>query len=85
MGKPLVGHKDYITSLSWEPFHKNSECRYLASSSKDKTVKIWDTVTSICLKTFNGHTEMVTKVIWGGEDLLYSSSRDRTIKVWNAK
>ena len=85
LGKPLAGHKDYITSISWEPFHKNLEWRYLASSSKDKTVKIWDTVTSICLKTFTGHTEMVTKVIWGGEDLLYSSSRDRTIKVWNAK
>jgi ribosome assembly protein 4 len=83
--KPLTGHKDYVTSLSWEPFHKNSECRYLVSSSKDKTCRIWDTITSTCLKSLTGHTEMVTKVIWGGEDLIYSASRDTSIKVWNAK
>ena len=85
INKPLSGHKDYITSLSWEPFHKNSKCRYLVSSSKDKTCKIWDTITGICLKTLTGHTDIVTKVLWGGEDLIYSGSRDTTIKCWNAK
>jgi ribosome assembly protein 4 len=85
VNQPMVGHKDYITSLSWEPFHKNSECRYLVSSSKDKTCKVWDTVTSTCMKTLTGHTDMVTKVIWGGEDLVYSASRDTLIKCWNVK
>lgn len=85
ISKPLAGHKDYITSLSWEPFHKNSECRYLVSSSKDKMCKIWDTISSVCVKTFSGHTDIVTKVIWGGEGIIYSASRDTTIKCWNAK
>ena len=31
----------------------------------------------------SSHTASVTKVLWGGEDLLYSASQDRTIKVWN--
>lgn len=31
------------------------------------------------------HTASVTKVLWGGEGLLYTASQDRTIKVWNAK
>lgn len=30
----------------------------------------------------SSHTASVTKVLWGGEDLLYSASQDRTIKVW---
>jgi ribosome assembly protein 4 len=85
LGKTLCGHKDYITSLSWEPFHKNAECRYLVSSSKDKSCKIWDTLNSVCVKTLNGHSDMVTKVIWGGENLIYSASRDTLIKCWNTK
>lgn len=82
---PLTGHKDYVTSLSWEPFHKNSECRYIASSSKDKTIKIWDTKMMKIVKTLSGHKNIVTKVLWGGEGLIYSSSRDLMIKVWDAK
>lgn len=27
MGKTFIGHKQWITSLSWEPYHKNLECR----------------------------------------------------------
>ena len=29
------------------------------------------------------HSSTVTKVIWGGEGLLYSASHDRSIKVWD--
>ena len=85
INKPLSGHKDYVTSLSWEPFHKNSECRYIVSGSKDKTCKIWDTITGVNVKTLTGHVDIVTKVIWGGENLIYSSSRDTFIRWWNTK
>lgn len=27
-GKTLVGHKQWVTSLAWEPIHLNSQCRY---------------------------------------------------------
>lgn len=27
IGKPMVGHKQWITSLCWEPYHSNPECR----------------------------------------------------------
>ena len=43
IGKPLKGHRNYITSLSWEPLIKMNQSRRLASSSKDKTVRVWDT------------------------------------------
>ncbi len=55
----------------------------MASSSKDCQVRIWDTVGNSCLRAMSSHTASVTKVLWGGEDLLYSASQDRTIKVWN--
>lgn len=60
------------------------ECRLLASSSKDGTVRIWDTIACRVARILSGHTHCVTCVQWGGEGLLYTSSQDRTIKVWRA-
>ncbi|XP_025033270.1 notchless protein homolog 1-like, partial [Python bivittatus] len=85
MGRILVGHSKWITSLCWEPLHLNPECRYLASSSKDGSVRIWDTVAGRCDKILTSHTQSVTCLRWGGDGLLYSSSQDRTIKVWRAQ
>uniref|UniRef100_A0A8D0D184 Notchless protein homolog 1 n=1 Tax=Sander lucioperca TaxID=283035 RepID=A0A8D0D184_SANLU len=85
LGKTLTGHTKWITWLSWEPLHLNPECRYLASSSKDGSIRIWDTVLGRCEKILTGHTQSVTCVKWGGDGLLYTSSQDRTIKVWRAK
>ena len=74
LGKPLRGHKGFITCIAWEPMISSFESRRMASSSKDQCVRIWDTMNSTCLKSLTSHTASVTKVIWGGEGLIYSSS-----------
>ncbi|MEE6469517.1 hypothetical protein FKM82_008659 [Ascaphus truei] len=84
IGKTLIGHSKWITWLCWEPLHLNAECRYLASASKDCSIRIWDTVMGQCQKILTSHTHSVTGVKWGGDGLLYSSSQDRTIKAWRA-
>jgi len=82
LGKALLGHKQWITALAWEPMHRNSECRRLASSSKDGAIRIWDTVLCKSLIIMTSHQQSVTCIRWGGEGLIYSASQDRTIKVW---
>ncbi|XP_078394055.1 notchless protein homolog 1 [Cetorhinus maximus] len=85
IGKVLTGHSKWITYLCWEPLHINPQCRYLASASKDGSIRIWDTVLGRCDKILTGHTQSVTCVKWGGDGLIFSSSQDRTIKVWRAQ
>ncbi|EFA83826.1 WD40 repeat-containing protein [Heterostelium album PN500] len=83
VGSTLKGHTKFITGLAWEPFHLNPKCVRLASSSKDATVKIWDTESNHCLMTLSGHTMSVTCLKWSGESMIYTGSQDRTIRVYN--
>ena len=84
LGQALKGHKKHITTLTFQPMHrsKDASCEIFASSSKDKTIKVWNARTGRCLASLSGHTDSVEQCIWGGQGLLYSASRDRTIKVW---
>ncbi|XP_071790204.1 notchless protein homolog 1-like [Asterias amurensis] len=85
VGRALTGHRQWITSLAWEPLHINANCRHLASSSKDATVRLWDVTLGTCMRSLSSHLQSVTCVKWGGNGLLYTSSQDRTIKVWRAE
>ncbi|CAJ0932145.1 unnamed protein product, partial [Mesorhabditis belari] len=84
IGKTLTGHKQWITSLAWEPLHKDSTSRHLASAGKDGNIRIWDTVKGLTVRTLSGHTASVTCLRWGGQGLIYTGSQDRTVKVWRA-
>jgi len=84
ISRPLTGHTDYVSSVAWKPLHLDPECRYLATSSKDRTVRIWDVLTFRCHLVVSGHSALISQVKWGGSDLLYTASHDKSIKVWRA-
>ena len=70
----MKGHKNFVTSLSWRPFHLDEKCNLLVSSSKDCSIRIWDVDLGKCISQSSMHKKSVTKVIWGGEDYIYSVS-----------
>ncbi|CAL9049333.1 notchless protein homolog [Musa acuminata AAA Group] len=81
-GGPLLGHKKWITGISWEPVHLQAPCRRFVSSSKDGDARIWDISLRKCVICLSGHTLAVTCVKWGGDGMIYTGSQDCTIKVW---
>ncbi|CAN6991502.1 unnamed protein product [Brassica oleracea var. botrytis] len=79
--KPMcsfTGHLDDVLDLSW------SRSNLLLSSSKDKTVRLWDIETQSCLKLF-AHNDYVTCVHFNplDEDYFISGSLDAKIRIWN--
>jgi len=56
---------------------------YLASSSGDKSIRIWDLARNESTNILLGHTNMVYGLKMIALDLLASSSSDHTIKLWN--
>lgn len=50
----LRGHTGYIGRIAWSP-----DGRILASPSKDKTIRLWNTVTGECMRTLEYNTENI--------------------------
>jgi WD40 repeat protein len=40
----------------------NFQAKKIISCSKDKTIKVWDIETGICLKTLEGHNDQILSI-----------------------
>ena len=70
-------HVDAILSLASNRNHRT----LLASSSADKTVKLWDLNSMKCAKSYSYHTDKVCSIAWHPKEttVLLSGSYDRTV------
>jgi GTPase SAR1 family protein len=75
----LRGHDDVVLRLTWAPDGKT-----LASTSVDRTIRLWDSKTGKLEKVLSGHHEGVNEVAWGPDQKwLASASFDRSIRIWD--
>jgi len=73
----LEDHTDWVNTLAFSP-----EGRFLVSSSRDGTVKLWDTATGVVRQSLEGHRGGVSTLAFSPDSqLLASGSKDGTVKL----
>ncbi|KAI1870624.1 uncharacterized protein JN550_005167 [Neoarthrinium moseri] len=99
----LRGHRRGVWSVSFAPLDTPiiqgeqgpvSGKGAMITGSGDKTVKLWNLTDYTCLRTFEGHTNSILKVVWlnvpakedrGKKPTLFASAAgDGLVKVWDA-
>jgi len=73
----LAGHSGPVMGLA---FSTNGSI--LASTSGDKTVKIWEADSYHCLATLGPHSRYVTCGDFGKDSEFFAASFDRFVKIW---
>ncbi|KAG9044369.1 pre-rRNA processing protein [Tulasnella sp. UAMH 9824] len=79
--EPVVieGHTDEVLALAM-----SSDGKYLASGGKDRKVVVWDAQQFKWLKSFGGHKDLVSALVFRKRThQLFSASYDRTIKIFD--
>ncbi|KAI5664919.1 hypothetical protein M9H77_24242 [Catharanthus roseus] len=71
-------HEEGVTCLSWL-----GSSRYLATGSVDGKVRLWDSLSGDCVRTFSGHHNAIQSLaVSANGDFLVSVSLDTTARVF---
>jgi hypothetical protein len=74
----LDDHSNAVSHFAFSPNGKR-----LASASRDRTLKIWDVATNVCLATLSGHSRAVSHLAFSPDGTrLASTSYDHNVGVW---
>jgi len=87
------GHSDTVYGIAFSPEikvpvpgqkDKFVTAHYIATSSADKFVKVWELPSGKFVKSFEGHTHHVLDIGWMADGkLLASAGADNAVKVWD--
>lgn len=76
--KTLQGHDHNVSSVTFTPTGD-----HVVSSSRDRSIKIWEVATGYCIRTLLGHRDWVRQIrIFHDGSLMASCSNDQSILVW---
>lgn len=77
--RTLRGHSAAVISLAYSDGNA-----YLASGSRDRTVRLWSTRRRRLIRTYHGHGDSVSALALSNDGLLLASgSDDKTVRIWS--
>lgn len=79
----MVAHD--VKGVNYVDYYPQADKPYMITASDDKTVKVWDYQTKLCVATLEGHVSNVLFAIFHPElPIIVSGSEDGTLRFWNA-
>ncbi|KAG5836712.1 hypothetical protein ANANG_G00231480 [Anguilla anguilla] len=83
---PESAHPTILEATGSEVKKSGKPGPFLLSGSRDKTIKMWDVSTGMCLMTLVGHDNWVRGVqVHPGGRLVLSCADDKTLRIWDYK
>jgi WD40 repeat protein len=77
--RKLIGHKHWVMSVTVSP-----DGKWMASGSRDKTLRIWDLETGNCLSTLEGHKNNIYSVAITPDGKKILSASDKSVRIWDS-
>ncbi|MBF0217153.1 MAG: TIR domain-containing protein [Candidatus Omnitrophica bacterium] len=75
----LEGHNDIIRSVSVTPDHRRA-----VSGGSDKTLRVWDLESGVCLHSLHGHDDIIRSAAITPDGVrAVTGSWDKTLRVWD--
>ncbi|MEZ4716436.1 MAG: hypothetical protein R2851_10170 [Caldilineaceae bacterium] len=75
----MRGHTKSLMAVAYSP-----DGRFLATSARDRTIRLWDAATGVHLHTLHGHTNTIFALAFHPHGhLLASAAEDQTIRMWD--
>lgn len=77
----LTGHLSALNSASW-----SADGRWLLTTSRDRTARVWDATTGATLFVLSGHTAAVNDAAWSPDGTtILTVGADQQARVWDAR